>query len=1276
MRSTLFSVSTYVNRSRLLGLLLVLFWVSHSGAAVVTALETASPAGARRSLYPNEWGIAHPAGLAYAPQFGYFFLIDKTRSNPAVTTLVTLTPYEEQVARVDLAFQVGNALNMTYDAQGRRLLLLNQTRTEIAQVALDEQGHLQPASLRRSALAQLQLGNIQGMAVDSVNQRLLLLERAKRRLVSLPLNAALDWPATAARFIDLSALGATTLRGVAVQPLTQQIFIGNPAQQVLYVLDQNGALVQQYTTTALALNDPQAFVFAPSADLTDAADTIHLFVADSYQPDTQAAEDILDAEQGAIRLYLPLITGPEVQYNSAETPAQAEQKPTLSANTAEQQAKGRLGEITEVALNWSPDSVSAAANPPVILALVQSVNSGAFTPPSPDPSGIAFLNNRNHLLLSDAEVDEMPALFTDANLFESSLTGALLGTGSTYPYSLEPSGIAFNPTNNHLFVADDDRHLILEVAPGADGVIGNKDDSVTAFDTSAFNSLDSEDVTYDATNGVLYIIDGVNAEVYRVSPGANGRFDGVPVSGGDDVVSNFDVASNNILDPEGIYYDRSSDHLFVTGNNNDFIYELTTSGAFVQLYDMSAANSWKNAGITMAPGSTNPNVMNFYIVDRGIDNDIDPTENDGQLHELTRPVPTPTPTALPPGEAVLVGAGDIASCAGNGDNATANLLDGIAGTIFTVGDNVYEDGAPGRFENCYGPTWGRHKERTKPAVGNHEYDFAGAADYYAYFGAAAGDPSQGYYSYDLAAWHIVVLNSNCTEVGGCQAGSPQEQWLRADLATHSTACTLAYFHHPRFSSGATHGSTKQMQPFWQALYDYGADVVLVGHDHHYERFARQDPTGVAAPTRGLRQFVVGMGGFTLYPLGTPLPNSEVRNNDTWGVLKLALHPTSYDWQFIPVAGKTFTDSGNESCVQLGPVATATPIVAPTNTPLPVPTNTPLPAPTNTPLPTATNTPLPTATNTPPAPTNTPTATVLPPTATPASSVCQVTYLVTSRWNNGFTADVTIKNNGATTINGWSLTWSFTGNQLITNLWNGALTQTGQNVRVRNLSYNNLISANGGAQTFGFQALFSGSNSNPQSFALNGIVCNQSSATATPVPPTATPLPTPTSTPTVVAACPRGGFLLDQFNTVSYNNQNGTVAWKSAWSESVDNNSPSSGRIRITANELRLSDSPDSGQIPALARQANLTGAATAVLSFDYRTALTVDTTDQVRVQISSNGGSTWTTLRTFSGQSSGTATIDITAYRSANVVMRFQVSALYNISDEYFAVDNVRIGCN
>ncbi|MGH9431903.1 MAG: metallophosphoesterase family protein [Terriglobia bacterium] len=264
---------------------------------------------------------------------------------------------------------------------------------------------------------------------------------------------------------------------------------------------------------------------------------------------------------------------------------------------------------------------------------------------------------------------------------------------------------------------------------------------------------------------------------------------------------------------------------------------------------------------------------------------------------------------------VLVGAGDIASCDDlSGAEATARLLDSIPGTVFTAGDTAYPGGTPAQFADCYGPTWGRDKARTRPAVGNHEYHTPGASVYFSYFGAAAGDPHKGYYSYDLGGWHVIVLNSVCSEVGGCNAGSPEERWLRQDLATHPTACTVTYWHHPLFSSGAKHGDDPEMKPFWQALYAANADVVINGHDHDYERFAPQDPDGRADPARGIREFVVGTGGKNSHrSFGKPVANSEVRNADTFGVLKLTLHPTSYDWQFIPVAGGTFTDSGTGAC---------------------------------------------------------------------------------------------------------------------------------------------------------------------------------------------------------------------------------------------------------------------------------------------------------------------------------------------------------------------------
>jgi acid phosphatase type 7 len=263
---------------------------------------------------------------------------------------------------------------------------------------------------------------------------------------------------------------------------------------------------------------------------------------------------------------------------------------------------------------------------------------------------------------------------------------------------------------------------------------------------------------------------------------------------------------------------------------------------------------------------------------------------------------------------VLVGAGDIADCTDlSGAEATAKLLEAIPGQVFTVGDNAYPAGTKEQFDNCYDKTWGRVKSRTKPSVGNHEFHSGGATPYFDYFGAAAGDPSKGYYSYDLGAWHIIVLNSECAEVGGCNAGSRQEQWLRADLAAHPAACTLAYWHKPLFSSGAKHGNDPEIMPFWVDLYSVKATLVLNGHDHDYERFAPQNPSGKSDAARGIREFVVGTGGKNHRPFAAPLPTSESRNADTFGVLKLTLHPKSYDWEFIPEQGKSFRDSGSGTC---------------------------------------------------------------------------------------------------------------------------------------------------------------------------------------------------------------------------------------------------------------------------------------------------------------------------------------------------------------------------
>jgi calcineurin-like phosphoesterase family protein len=271
---------------------------------------------------------------------------------------------------------------------------------------------------------------------------------------------------------------------------------------------------------------------------------------------------------------------------------------------------------------------------------------------------------------------------------------------------------------------------------------------------------------------------------------------------------------------------------------------------------------------------------------------------------VASPVLGSTPLALP--TEIFVGAGDIAQCGPGGNPAaTASLLDSIPGTVFALGDNAYPSGSAEDYLRCYEPTWGRFRGRTRPVAGNHDYDTPSGQGYYDYFSGNAGPPGIGYYSFELGNWHAVALNSNIA-VG---ASSAQAAWLRADLASHSSQCTIAYWHFPLFSS-SEHGNNPQMRDFWRILYDAGADVVMAGHDHVYERFAPQDPDGLPDPQRGIREFVVGTGGAPPYAFVDVKPNSEVRLSNR-GVLRLALKAGGYDWTFIPISG--FGDAGSGTC---------------------------------------------------------------------------------------------------------------------------------------------------------------------------------------------------------------------------------------------------------------------------------------------------------------------------------------------------------------------------
>lgn len=256
---------------------------------------------------------------------------------------------------------------------------------------------------------------------------------------------------------------------------------------------------------------------------------------------------------------------------------------------------------------------------------------------------------------------------------------------------------------------------------------------------------------------------------------------------------------------------------------------------------------------------------------------------------------------------------------------TSDLLVGRKlAAVLPLGDIQYTCASLSDFQQSFDRSWGRVKKLMRPTPGNHEYipypDWSGRNDcpqggagYFDYFGAAAGDRNKGYYSYNLGRWHLIALNSECFAVGGCQTNSPQERWLRADLARHRKLCTLAYWHEPYLTSAGTTHLYEQFRPLWQDLMRGGVEIVLTGHHHNYERFAPQDADMHLDPRKGIREFVVGTGGSTHSSIAGRLPTSRVRNDQTFGVLVLRLAPTRYSWRFVPESGASFTDTGSSAC---------------------------------------------------------------------------------------------------------------------------------------------------------------------------------------------------------------------------------------------------------------------------------------------------------------------------------------------------------------------------
>jgi hypothetical protein len=380
---------------------------------------------------------------------------------------------------------------------------------------------------------------------------------------------------------DGSRLGTAPVRALdksrprATHPRTKLRYVAKSGGTTLAAVDTSGAVVRSLDISALDVKDLEAMTFAPSSDTTDASTEQSLFIADAG-----------DATE--------------------------------------------LGRVIEVDLN----PVVAAA-PTSSATLVATRDTSTWSPPSPDPSGVAFAPGADRLIVSDGEVDEMP-IYAGANLYNTSRTGTLSGTGTTLPWSNEPTGVAYNTTNGHLLTTDDDKKQVFELAsPGGDGRYGTADDGArTTFKTSTFGNTDPEDLAVDTLRRELLLVDGVGREVFRLNPGPNGTFNGVP-PGGDDIATQFDIEMYGAVDPEGIAYDTVRDTILVVDGSSDAIYELDSNGSLLNTISISPANAVKAAGITIAPASDGSGGRHYYVVDRGLDNNSHPGENDGKLYELS-----------------------------------------------------------------------------------------------------------------------------------------------------------------------------------------------------------------------------------------------------------------------------------------------------------------------------------------------------------------------------------------------------------------------------------------------------------------------------------------------------------------------------------------------------------------------------------------------------------------------------------------------------------------
>ncbi len=542
-----------------------------------------------RSFESDKIDIRNPSGLAFSPNTNILYVLPQNQPYDQAAEIFRLTLTEDRIGSAGIAAQIKDPINMAFDGRFNRLLILRSPANQLVEVLEDADGNLDPRTMIRHDVRHFGLQDPQGMAVDPASGVLFILDAAVPRILRIEPEADGRFAKAEIATEELSSNDLVDPRGLAFDPSSGHLHVVNPAEQELYELSQGGQVLSTRNLSAHGFGKLQGMVFAPSGDQTDDPLEMSLYLADS----------------------------------STELNAGA-------------QSSGQIVEMSFTAL-----AASAASS--FTSSLVNTVDMSQWSPPSPDPSGLAYIGSSNHLIMDDGEVEETVnniTHFQGANVWEMTLSGEVVDTANiskvdptVVPMTNEPTGIAWNPSNGHFYVTQDDGDAVFDWDIGGDGAIGTSDDSWTSFSTV---NGDPEGIAYDTWNNRLFVADGVDMEVYEYTLSGN-------------LVNQFDVEQYGVADPESVEFNPDTGTLFVMSSNRSspVIVETTTSGDLLQTIDITAAGARTAAGMAYAPASDGSGAQRFYIVDRGIDNNSDPQIIDGKMYELTAPQPI-TPGNLPP----------------------------------------------------------------------------------------------------------------------------------------------------------------------------------------------------------------------------------------------------------------------------------------------------------------------------------------------------------------------------------------------------------------------------------------------------------------------------------------------------------------------------------------------------------------------------------------------------------------------------------------------------